>query len=113
MAMSPETLDKINGEGAHAELMAARAKNASRLAGSTVLDELRTMASKEGIVDPEDSLRAHTGETANVDAEIYDPFAGATDMSELTMEQLTETLAARPIEVKDQSVPVDVEVHVG
>jgi hypothetical protein len=75
-------LNRINGPGAEGELAKARAMNrASSPLGRAALNELlKGIAGEVGVVDPEASLRVHSGEVQAVDVSTQ-PEAGSDDQA--------------------------------
>lgn len=72
MSLSGEDLTKINGADAVEDLRRVRAERAANAAArkSAVEGRLGAVASPAGVVDPEDSLEAHSGQVPAVAAEL-------------------------------------------
>lgn len=76
------SLNTINGPGAEGELAKARERNqaASPLGGVALHKLLEGVAGEAGVVDPDASLRVHSGEVQVVDVS-RQPEAGSDDQA--------------------------------
>ena len=111
MSISPEDLDRINGPGSYDTLMAARKENNRKRLTPEALEPSLGQFGVRGVVRPEDSRAIHSGEVPIVKLNPSEVFDNATPISELTTEQLAETLESRKIDVVDQGSETAVDVN--
>lgn len=93
MSLPESSLVAINGEDAVADLRRVRAESAAKTAArkTAVEGRLGAVASPAGVVDPEDSLEAHSGQVPAVAAELP---ADAPDTTESVPADASVTEAA-------------------
>jgi hypothetical protein len=120
MAISPNTLDWINGKGSSEKLDEARKANAkkigNRVMGASLSERLKE-GERNGVVDGDYSQSVRTGEVPVVDEaedakDAEDVFATATPVEDLPEGQFGEVVKARSkVNVQDQSHEETIEVN--